>query len=399
MGPVERDSPPAREARATGPEPGEGRSLCIAILGGGQLGRMMALAGTPLGLEFLFLDPSADACASAVGKVIRAGYDDAGALDEIATLADIASFDFENVPEASAERLAGRMPFHPSPRALGFSQDRLREKQLLAELGIPVPRYHAVDKRPDLLDGLDALGYPAMLKTRRLGYDGKGQAVLREAEDLERAWQLLGGRALVVEEFVPFELECSLIAVSAGPGGATASWPLTRNVHDGGVLALSRAGGFPPDLQQKAEDYAARLLKYFGYRGVLTVEFFLREGELLVNEIAPRVHNSGHWTVDGAVTSQFENHLRGICGWPLGGTEMLAESLMFNWIGELPDRAAMLAVPGLHWHDYGKAPRPRRKLGHATVTAPDAATLEERAHRVADLAGPRYVRELEALLG
>jgi 5-(carboxyamino)imidazole ribonucleotide synthase len=368
----------------------------IGILGGGQLGRMMGLAGIPLGFEFLFLDPSADACASVAGGLLQAGFDDAAAARRLAQEVDVATFDFENVPDSTARALEETCSLYPASNALGACQDRLVEKELLSGQGIGVAGYHAVSSRTDLLEGLEKLGYPAVLKTRRLGYDGKGQAVLRDQEDLERAWQRLGEAELILEAFVPFEAECSLIGVR-GQGGETRFWPLAHNVHDHGILALSRPGVFNQELQAAAEQKMLRLMEHFDYRGVLTIEFFLHGGELVANEIAPRVHNSGHWTIDGSSCSQFENHVRAISGMPLGETDMQQPSLMFNWIGRMPERDRVMSVPGLHWHDYGKEPRPGRKIGHATLTARTPEVLMEQAVRVAQMAGGTFPALLEKL--
>jgi 5-(carboxyamino)imidazole ribonucleotide synthase len=368
----------------------------IGILGGGQLGRMMGLAGLPLGFEFLFLDPSADACAAVTGGLVQAGFDDEAAARDLARSVDVASFDFENVPDSTAQALEGLCPMYPPPVALGSCQDRLVEKELLEGLEIGVAGYHPVSSRTDLLEGLERLGYPAVLKTRRMGYDGKGQAVLRDQEDLERAWQKLGESELILEAFVPFESECSLIGVRGHDGG-TRFWPLTRNVHDNGILALSRPGEFSPALQADAEKKMLRLMKRFDYRGVLTIEFFVKDGTLVANEIAPRVHNSGHWTIDGSDCSQFENHVRAIAGMPLGQTDLLRPSLMFNWIGRMPDRDAAMSLPGLHWHDYGKEPRPGRKIGHATLTADTQEDLMERSRQVAQIAGGVFPSLVDSL--
>lgn len=368
----------------------------IGVLGGGQLGRMLGLAGIPLGFRFLFLDPAHDACAKHTGELLQAEFSDARAARQLAGQVDVATFDFENVPESTALALEETRALRPASNALGAAQDRLAEKQLMESLGIPVPAYHCVSNRTDLLEGLDSLGYPAVLKTRRLGYDGKGQSVLRDPEDLERAWQKLGGTDLVLEAFVPFEAECSLVAVRATDGEIRA-WPLTRNVHSNGILMLSMPGEFGDTLQEKALSMMQSLMNHLDYTGVLTIEFFLFEGELLVNEFAPRVHNSGHWSIDGAVCSQFENHLRAITGLPLGDTSMSAHSLMFNWIGEMPDRAEMMTVPGLHWHDYGKSARPGRKIGHATLTAHSPDELRLGANCIAEYAGGEFPQLLNSL--
>ena len=371
---------------------------CIGVLGGGQLGRMMGLAGIPLGLKFVFLDPSPVACASETGKMLQAEFSDIHAAKQLASLVDVATFDFENVPQNTAQVFAECKPLYPPPEALGACQDRMTEKGILSGLGIAVADHHAVSGRTDLLDGLDRLGYPAILKTRRLGYDGKGQVVIRDQEDLERAWQSLGEHDLVLETLVNFDSECSLVAVR-GTDGDTRFWPLTQNVHNNGILALSLAGHLEHGLQQKAQNIMQRLLDHFDYVGVLTLEFFVVSGELLVNEIAPRVHNSGHWTIDGAETSQFENHLRAITGMPLGGTQAKSEALMFNWIGKLPDRQQLLAVNGLHWHDYGKTARPGRKIGHATLVADSWQELSASARNIAAISGGAFPKLLQRLPG
>jgi 5-(carboxyamino)imidazole ribonucleotide synthase len=369
----------------------------IAVLGGGQLGRMLGLAGIPLGFRFVFLDPAEDACATATGTLVQADFDDEEAARQLAQKVDLATFDFENVPDATARAVEEFCPFLPDSAALGASQDRLVEKDLLSRLGAAVAGYHTVSSRTELLDGLDRLGYPAVLKTRRFGYDGKGQAMLRDAEDLERAWQQLGDSPLILEAFVPFEAECSLLGVR-GRDGATKFWPLTRNVHVNGILALSLPGVFDESLQAAAEAIMGKLMNHLDYIGVLTMEFFLRDGELLFNEFAPRVHNSGHWTIDGSGCSQFENHLRAIAGLPLGETDLSAQSLMFNWIGELPPLASAMEIPGLHWHDYGKQARPGRKIGHATLTADSIGGLRERSERLATIAGGEFPALLDKLL-
>lgn len=379
-------------------QPGSGADSMkrIGVLGGGQLGRMLGLAGAPLGFHFFFLDPAADACAGATGELLQADFSDAVAARELAAQVDVATFDFENVSEATAKAVQEICPLYPAPNALAAGQDRMSENGLFTGLGIQVPAYHPVSSRTDLLEGLEKLGYPAVLKTRRLGYDGKGQAVLRDSEDLERAWQRLGESELILEAFIPFQAECSMLAVR-GTGGEVRTWPLTRNVHSNGILKLSRPGGLDDALQVKAEEKVKALLEHFDYTGVITVEFFLINGELLVNEFAPRVHNSGHWTIDGSTCSQFENHLRAISGMPLGDTDMTAYSLMFNWIGEMPDMDKALAIPGLHWHDYGKAPRPGRKIGHATLTADSLDSLKLNAIQLADLAGGEFPELLPTL--
>jgi 5-(carboxyamino)imidazole ribonucleotide synthase len=268
----------------------------------------------------------------------------------------------------------------PGVRALTAGQDRVSEKRLFESLGIPVPRFAEVDSRADLDAAVAYCGLPAVLKTRRMGYDGKGQAVLRKPADLDAAWAALGapphGQPLVLEAFVPFEREVSCLSVR-GRDGAMVFYPLVGNVHRDGILRTAIPRADDP-LQALGENYARRIAEYLGYVGVLAFEFFVVDGALIANEIAPRVHNSGHWSIEGAEISQFENHLRAIAGLPLGSTALRGPSAMVNFIGMAPATAAATALPGVHVHLYGKTPKPQRKIGHATVTADDAASLARR---------------------
>ena len=358
----------------------------VGIVGGGQLARMLALAGYPLDLRFQVLDPASDACAGQVAALIPGDYDDAMPLKTLATGAGVITFDFENVPAAAAQVLQGQIPVYPPAAALALAQDRLSEKTLFRELGIPTPAFATVDSPADLHRAARDIGLPAVLKTRRLGYDGKGQRVLRTAEDLEPAWQALNGAALILEGFVPFEREVSIVAVR-GRDRTTAFYPLVENHHRDGILRLSRAPCRMPHLEQEGWDYAHRLLDRLDYVGVLAIEFFVRDGRLIANEMAPRVHNSGHWTIEGAETSQFENHLRAILGLPLGSTAAIGHSAMLNCIGHLPERAAVLAIPDAHYHAYGKTPRAGRKVGHVTLWASDADAVQAGLKRLLPLAG------------
>ena len=373
----------------------------IGILGAGQLARMLAQAGKPMGLEFVFLDPAKDACAAEFGEHICADWDDETALEILGRRCDVVTFDFENVPESSASLIESLCPVYPPPRALFKSQDRLREKSMMEELGIPVAPFRAVNSRPELMAAVEDIGLPCVLKTRRFGYDGKGQAVLRFQEDMERAWQELGDHELICEGFVSFDAECSIIA-ARGQDGGTVFWPLTRNLHREGILAISKAPTFEPRLQERAEGLIQRLLDHLDYVGVMALELFLKEDELLANEFAPRVHNSGHWTIDGAYTSQFENHLRAICGLPLGDCQNSSRSIMFNLLGEMPgffnqQTADQQLIPGLHWHDYHKTPRAGRKIGHVTVTAESESGLKARAAQLAAELGLVAEMNLEIL--
>ncbi len=349
--------------------------MIVGIVGGGQLARMMALAGYPLGLRFVVLDPARDACAGQVAPQIHGEYDDFDALDELGRRCDVVTFDFENVPAAALEHLINEVPAYPGPQALATAQDRLGEKTLFRELGIATPAFVPVASREALEVAARVIGLPAVLKTRRMGYDGKGQRVLRDAAELDAAWDALGGVPLILEGFVPFEREVSIVVVR-GHDGAVAFYPLTENRHEGGILRLSHAPLAAPELEAQAQAHARALLAKLDYVGVLAIEFFVLGGKLVANEMAPRVHNSGHWTIEGAETSQFENHLRAVCGLPLGSTAARGHSAMVNFIGELPDRDRWIAEPGAHWHDYGKEPRAGRKVGHATLRADTRETLD-----------------------
>jgi 5-(carboxyamino)imidazole ribonucleotide synthase len=363
----------------------------VGVLGGGQLGRMTALAGYPLGLTFRFLDTGEPPVAP-LAELIDGPFDDPATLDRFAAGLDVVTYEFENVPVAVAQRLAQKLPVYPPPEALETAQDRLSEKTLFSRLGIPVPGFQAVDSRADLDRAVKTIGLPAVLKTRRLGYDGKGQAVLRQTVDVDRAWAALSQgagdpRPLILESFVPFQREVSVLAVRSTKG-ETRFYPPVENEHAGGILRTSRvpARGMSPALTAKVERHAAAILDALSYVGVLAIEFFLVNGDLVANEMAPRVHNSGHWTIEGARTSQFENHLRAILGLPLGDCAAVGHVGMVNLIGTLPDSAAVLAVPDAHLHRYGKSPRPGRKLGHITVRAADEATLDARLTQLTALA-------------
>jgi 5-(carboxyamino)imidazole ribonucleotide synthase len=355
----------------------------LGILGGGQLARMLALAAHPLGIRCIALDPAADACAGAVAELIVARYDDADALDRLAATADAVTFEFENPPAASAQRLAASVQVHPPPSALEVAQDRLSEKELFRRLGVDTPRFWRIDSQSEI-DALPQL--PAVLKTRRMGYDGKGQLVVRDRSELDGAFERLGGVPLIAEELVDFDRELSVIVVRAGDG-AGAAYPLVENHHREGILRRSHAPAENAGvaLQEEAQSYAGRIAEALDYVGVLALELFQVGDRLLANEIAPRVHNSGHWTIEGAETSQFENHVRAVLGLPLGDTSARGRSAMVNLIGDVPPREAVLEVPGAHLHVYGKQARPGRKVGHVTVTGEDG--LDERTQRIAKLAG------------
>ena len=352
----------------------------IGILGGGQLGYMLALAGYPLGFHFRFLDPSPQAPVGRIATRVTAEYTDFEALEKFAHGLALITYEFENVPVEAVRFLQKLVPVYPPPQALEAAQDRLAEKALFGKLGIPVTEFAAVNNAADLQKAVKRLGLPSVLKTCRLGYDGKGQWVLRTANDVDNAIKELPSVPLILEKFVNFARELSILAVR-GRSGETVFYPLVENHHRGGILRLSLAPApcLAENLQSAAEDAARQVMEALDYVGVLAIELFECDGKLLANEMAPRVHNSGHWSIEGAVTSQFENHLRAVAGLPLGVTSTLGHSAMLNLIGEVPDSAEMLAVADTHLHLYGKSLRPGRKVGHVTLRADSAESLAKRA--------------------
>ncbi|MFZ2405384.1 MAG: 5-(carboxyamino)imidazole ribonucleotide synthase [Methylobacter sp.] len=356
----------------------------VGVLGAGQLARMIALAGTPLGLDFIFLDPSADACANKLGEPLIGDYNDPSLLAQLAERADVVTYEFENVPAEVAEFLSSHTQVYPSPKALAVAQDRLIEKTFFHDIGIPTPAYAAVDSLESLQQAMATIGYPAILKSRTQGYDGKGQSLLKSADDLKPGWELLQGVPAVVEAFVPFNREVSIIAVR-NVSGAIVFYPLSENLHRGGILRVSECRA-DDAMQQQAESYVSRLLEALDYVGVLALELFEIDGHLVANEFAPRVHNSGHWTIEGAETSQFENHLRAILDLPLGSTAPVGKSAMVNFIGGLPATEEILAIPHAHLHLYDKSPRKGRKVAHATVRAENQEQLSELVKKLTALA-------------
>ena len=347
----------------------------IGIIGGGQLGRMLALAGHPLGMQFVFLDPAPDACAAQLGEHLCADYSDNAHLRILADECDLVTFEFENAPADAIAFLSQFVAVYPPADALRTARDRWLEKNLFRDLEIPTPPFANIESQPALEAAVAQIGLPAVLKTRQLGYDGKGQKVLRHKHDVAGAFAALGNVPCLLEGFIDFSAEVSLIAVR-GRSGETRFYPLAHNTHRDGILRLSVASRAHP-LQQLAELYALRTLDQLNYVGVLAFEFFEVDGGLMANEIAPRVHNSGHWTIEGAECSQFENHLRAIAGLPLGSTVKVGESAMVNFIGSVPELAQLAAIENCHPHLYGKAFKPGRKVGHATLRCADRKALEE----------------------
>ena len=331
---------------------------------------MLALAGIPLGFKFLYVDPSHSSPASLLGEQIVAPFEDATALQKLADSSDLITYEFENIPVSVVRKLAHTRSVFPPPIALESSQDRLLEKQFFNQHGIDTAPFYPVDDQPSLEQAIAVLKLPLILKTRRFGYDGKGQFLVKSLEDAITAFNQLGQKGIIAEGFVKFDRELSCIAVR-GIDGATFFYPLVENFHHEGILRLSLAPAqvHTTDLNLQASAQVGRILQALDYVGILAVEFFEKEGKLIANEMAPRVHNSGHWTIEGAETSQFENHIRAVAGLPLGDPKPCGFSAMINIIGSMHDAAKVLQIPGAHLHDYGKEPRAGRKLGHLTIRA------------------------------
>ena len=360
--------------------------MVVGVVGGGQLGRMLALAGIPLGHSFRFLDPDPLCPASAVGEVIVGAYDDHSAVARFIAGIDVATFEFENVPVATMSAIAERVPTAPSARSLETAQDRISEKEFFRSCGIRVQPFEAVNTEAELAAACGRIGFPAVLKSRRLGYDGKGQCVVRSPRDLAAAWAAVRGAPAIYEAFVDFTAEISVIAVRSRDGDVRI-WAINQNEHRAGILwrTISPAPAVNDAVRIAAECAVRAAMDALGHVGVLTIEFFVTTDGLVANEMAPRVHNSGHWTIDGAVTSQFENHVRAVTDEPLGSTDARGVSGMVNIIGIMPDREDILSVPGARLHDYGKSPRPGRKLAHVNVCAGDERIRDAQMRVLEDL--------------
>ena len=358
----------------------------IGVLGAGQLARMLALAGIPLGFKFIYVDPSHSSPASLLGEQIVAPFEDATALQKLADSSDLITYEFENIPVSVVRKLAQTRSVFPPPIALESSQDRLLEKQFFNQHGIDTAPFYPVDDQPSLEQAIAVLKLPLILKTRRFGYDGKGQFLVKSLEDAITAFNQLGQKGIIAEGFVKFDRELSCIAVR-GIDGATFFYPLVENFHHEGILRLSLAPAqvHATDLNLQASAQVGRILQALDYVGILAVEFFEKEGRLIANEMAPRVHNSGHWTIEGAETSQFENHIRAVAGLPLGDPKPRGFSAMINIIGSMPDATKVLQIPGAHLHDYGKEPRAGRKLGHLTIRAHSLEELNRTLRENLDL--------------
>lgn len=372
-------------------------SLRLGILGGGQLGQMLAQAGQRTGITCRCYDPDPQACARLVCDVTTAPFEDDAAITRFAQQCDVLTYEFENVPVSAVRTAERACPVAPGPRCLEVAQDRGSEKAFFTRSGLEVPPYRLIESPESLHAAAADIGLPCIIKTRRGGYDGKGQAVIRTVGDVGPAWDTIGKKPAILERMVPFTRELSVIAVRSA-AGAFDHYPLVENTHERGILRVSRAPapGVPQRVEDEAVAHVRTLMESMQYVGVLAVELFEVEGRLLANEMAPRVHNSGHWTIEGAATSQFENHLRAVAGMPLGPCNAVSPSVMINFIGAVPDEAAIRAIPHAHPHLYGKSGRAHRKIGHATLVAPrstDAqpthdpfAPLADSLHRLRSLA-------------
>jgi len=364
----------------------------VGIIGGGQLALMLAQSVQRLGVRCTVLDPDEGCCASAICEQVVGDYDDPVALKQLAEACEVITYEFENVPAAAGEVIKPLKPIHPNPDALGYAQDRHRERTMFKELEIAVPEYRAVDDAESLQQALKELGTPAILKARTLGYDGKGQALINDAATAEKAFESIGSVPAILDQFVEFERELSIVATRSITGDI-AYYPLSANVHRGGILRVSKAPArdVSAQLVEQAQHAARQILNRFEYVGTIAVEFFQigtgSNATLVTNEIAPRVHNTGHWTIEGAQTSQFENHMRAVMGMELGSAEPIGHSAMVNIIGDEPRAGALDSMPQAHVHMYGKSPRPGRKIGHVTLNAPSEAELDALLERFTRVIG------------
>ena len=356
----------------------------IGVLGGGQLASMLAMAAKKLGIDLICIDPVLDCCAQQVTSVIHADFHDLEEIQQAFQDISCVTYETENLPLDAVSSIAMSYPLLPGLMALKITQDRVLEKNFLNEFGIPTAKYHSIDEWSDILHAIKILDFPLLLKTQRNGYDGKGQFLIHSEEDAKKAWALSPTHSLIAVSWVSYQFEVSLI-FARNTLGEMVFYPLTRNHHEQGILRMSEAPYRDSTLQAIAENHALAIAEKLNYVGIMAIEFFCKDGQLIVNEMAPRVHNSGHWTIEGAATSQFENHLRAITGLPLGPTNPQGFTTMLNCIGHEPEPIERLVeIPGLHLHTYGKAPRSNRKVGHITLCAADPETL---AHRLKSCQG------------
>lgn len=340
----------------------------IGVLGAGQLARMLAFAAHQLGIEIICVDPSPECSAQNVTQVHQADYSDIQKMATYFSGVDCVTYETENLPIEAVKAIDQKFKLFPTLAALELFQDRLSEKNFLNSLSIPTVDYRAVNTWSDIENAIRQFAFPFVMKTRLSGYDGKGQAIIRNLEEAELAWERLSRYPLIIEKFANFDYEVSIIAVRSS-AGKILFYPIVFNEHRNGILFLSKAPYVNEVIELAAKNYATQILQKLNYVGVMTVEFFCQNNQLLVNEIAPRVHNSGHWTIEGAETSQFENHLRAISGLPLGSTKPIGHAAMINFIGKHQNMSNLLSIPGAHYHWYNKEVRQGRKLGHLTLCA------------------------------
>ena len=348
----------------------------VGVLGSGQLGRMMALAGTPLDVDFVFYDEADNTPCSRLGDLIKPSSENA--LQRFIDSVDVVTYESENTDAELVEQIDAQVPVFPGSKSLRNSQHRLTEKTLFRTLGIATPNFERVTTKEELVAAAEKLGTPIVLKTTTMGYDGKGQAVVKTPADIDSAWDALQGNELIAEAFVTFSRELSVIA-ARDQMGHTVVYPLAENDHSEGILRVSRipAPNVTAEKSQQAKTFITKLLDELGHIGVLTLELFDTQDGLVANEMAPRVHNSGHWTIEGSETSQFENHVRAICGFPLGETALRhTHAAMINIIGKNGDRDLVLSEPAAHLHMYGKSERQNRKIGHINIVADSDKALE-----------------------
>jgi 5-(carboxyamino)imidazole ribonucleotide synthase len=348
----------------------------IGILGGGQLARMLSLAAINLGLSCLCYSQVRDTCAGDVCRLMHANFSDSNALQNFMAEVEVVTYESENIPSTTTDYIEQLHRLAPANQALVVSQDRLTEKRFFHELEIPTAEFIAINQLSDLHNAAERLGLPIVLKTRLFGYDGKGQFLIESDNDITTAWEALKGQELIAEQYIKFDREISIIAVR-GHDGEILCYPLTENTHKQGILLISKAPFIDEALESHACQLVTKLMNQLNYIGVMAVEFFQVGDRLLANEFAPRVHNSGHWTIEGAQTSQFENHIRAIAHLPLGNVTPKGHSIMINCIGQMPALADVLACPNAHYHSYNKDARPLRKLGHITLNGDTQAEVEQ----------------------
>lgn len=355
----------------------------IGILGDGQLARMLSLAAYPLNIHTLALSLSDTSQGHGVTPLCTGSMNNLSDLKQFCAQVDIITFETENIPLEIAKICSQRKNFQPSADILKVAQDRLLEKELFTQLQIPTTHYFSIESKNDLTQALNKVGFPAVLKTRRMGYDGKGQAIIYDMPSAYSAFENLKEQELILESFIKFDMEVSIIAVRNSY--ESKFYPLTKNEHQNGILFCSQPLPKNHSLHPHAEKYAQLILEHFNYKGCFALEFFVRGDQLIANEMAPRVHNSGHWTIEGSYTSQFENHIRAILDLPLGNCEARSLAAMINCVGSIPQKQVILAEKNVHLHDYGKAPRQNRKLGHITLIGENSALFAQQLQRLKEL--------------